>query len=31
MTLFNVFGFNSADGCPATVTRPSFVGCLNCR
>src|SRR5688572_8547588 len=28
--LFSVPGARSSLGCPATVTRPGFVGCLNC-
>jgi hypothetical protein len=30
-TLFNVPGATSSPGFPATVTRPGFVACLNCR
>src|SRR5580700_6974017 len=29
--LFRVPGAKSSDGLPATVTRPDFSGCLNCR
>ena len=29
--LFSVPGARSSFGCPATVTRPGFVGCLYCR
>jgi len=29
-TLAKVPGRNSSDGLPATVTKPLFVGCLNC-
>ena len=29
--LLSVFGARIFGGCPATVTRPGLVGCLNCR
>ncbi len=29
--LFSVPDAKSSEGFPATVTRPTFVGCLNCR